>query len=759
MKAIITGVTGQDGSYLAELLVEKGYDVVGIARRSSTDNRQRLRSLRDKPNFRVVEGDVGDPISMDGIIRDNPDVDEVYNLAAQSHVGTSFKQPVYTWDVNAKGPVYIMDAISNYAPHARFYQASTSELFGNNFSAITEPFGIKVPVVSCKNVQRFQNETTHFDPQSPYAVAKRDAHDMVKIYRKQGMWACAGILFNHETITYSTPLIIRDKNGVIDILPIGDIARFHTGVVFDLHKPEYQSGSIASYLDVWDKNCWTKATMVSGYPHEGDKQPRIINARNSCYAATGSHVCIMQDGSEKTTSELNTGDKVDLCDYPCGWNSDVLSLGEAEFLGMLVGDGNLHHDTPRFTNKDMAIKKHFVELWNIFANNATHKFRDSLSGFTGKPVGQVECYGNTNLVMDIYTEDISVFGHKLKKVPKEILNSSTEIMMAFLRGYNTCDGLKANPCTYEFKNFKTNSPTLAAGLLYLISKTTGQKFNITVEESWKYGKQQFYYSINLLSDRKTAKQKCYEVKTLLNQNLSQRAIHRQTGISRSFIRKIAHGYIPNDTHHLERCAAEIKKIIDIPNYHGWFFDLTTDSGTFHAGVGKGVVHNSPRRGSEFVTRKVTQWLGRFLPWKFKASLEKDIPKELDYIQCEKSGEKFPKLRLGNLEACRDWGYAPDYVEGMWRMMQQDEPRDFVLATGETHSVEEFVQESFRIAMIRNWRQYVYTDPEFYRPCEVDFLHGDASLAREVLGWEPSATFKELVRIMVNADRRPECHTQ
>jgi len=265
-------------------------------------------------------------------------------------VGTSFKQPIYTWDVNAKGPVFIMDAITQYAPHARFYQASTSELFGNNF------------VRRVDDDTKWQNEQTPLDPQSPYSVAKRDAHDMVKIYRDRGLWACAGILFNHE---------------------------------------------------------------------------------------------------------------------------------------------------------------------------------------------------------------------------------------------------------------------------------------------------------------------------------------------------------------------------------------------------------SPRRGLNFVTRKVTNWVGKFYPWWYDTRFEWHDEKT-PYLTDEKSGEQYPKLRLGNLVACRDWGYAPDYVKGMWMMMQQDEPRDFVLATGETHSVEEFVEEAFHAAGICNWRRYVYIDPEFYRPCEVDFLHGDATLAREVLGWETSVTFKELVKLMVQADRPSEC---
>ncbi len=137
-------------------------------------------------------------------------------------------------------------------------------------------------------------------------------------------------------------------------------------------------------------------------------------------------------------------------------------------------------------------------------------------------------------------------------------------------------------------------------------------------------------------------------------------------------------------------------------------------------------HESPRRGLEFVTHKITYGVARI-----KLGLANE-------------------LRLGNLEARRDWGYAPDYVRAMWLMLQQDQPDDYVIATGETHSVREFCQEAFDYVGL-DWEKYVVSDPKFYRPAEVDMLVGDASKARRVLGWQPSVTFRQLVRIMVDAD--------
>jgi GDPmannose 4,6-dehydratase len=137
-------------------------------------------------------------------------------------------------------------------------------------------------------------------------------------------------------------------------------------------------------------------------------------------------------------------------------------------------------------------------------------------------------------------------------------------------------------------------------------------------------------------------------------------------------------------------------------------------------------HESSRRGLEFVTHKITNAVARI-----KLGLEHE-------------------LRLGTLDARRDWGYAPDYVRAMWLMLQQDHPDDYVIATGETHSVQEFCQEAFGYVGL-DWQQYVVQDPRFMRPAEVDLLVGDASKAGEKLGWEPSVTFGDLVRIMVDAD--------
>ena len=324
--AVVFGVTGQDGSYLTDLLLSKDYRVIGVARRSSVDTTERLDQNIKNVNFTLIEGDITDGFCVSDIIN-KYEPDEVYNLAAQSHVGTSFKQPTLTWDVTGGGCLNILEAIrvSPRVDNIRFYQASSSEMFGKNFTLTDDG--------------KYQDEDTAFMPQSPYAIAKLAAHHLVRNYRDSyGIHASSGILFNHE---------------------------------------------------------------------------------------------------------------------------------------------------------------------------------------------------------------------------------------------------------------------------------------------------------------------------------------------------------------------------------------------------------SERRGENFVTRKITKWIGKFV------ASGKD--------------ENFPKLRLGNLQARRDWGHAKDYVRGMWLMLQQEEPDDYVIATGETHSVEEFLEYAFEHAGLGNWNQYVYIDPEFFRPAEVDYLLGNQAKARRKLGWEPEIKFRRLAELMTEAD--------
>jgi GDPmannose 4,6-dehydratase len=209
-KALVTGVTGQDGSYLAEFLLEKGYQVVGMVRRTSTTNFERIKHIQDQ--LILAQGDLLDQVSLVDIMKEHQP-DEIYNLAAQSFVPTSWQQPVLTGEFTALGVTRMLEAMRMVAPEARFYQASSSEMFG------------KVREVP-------QNENTPFYPRSPYGVAKAYGHWITVNYRESyDLFACSGMLFNHESprrgLEFSTRKAThgaaRIKLGLEDELPMGNL--------------------------------------------------------------------------------------------------------------------------------------------------------------------------------------------------------------------------------------------------------------------------------------------------------------------------------------------------------------------------------------------------------------------------------------------------------------------------------------------------------------------------------------------------------
>ena len=209
-RALITGLTGQDGSYLCELLLEKGYEVFGMVRRSSTDKFDRVDHLRDR--ITILQGDLLDQLSLISVMEE-AQPDEIYNLAAQSFVPTSWSQPVLTAEFNGIGTTRMLEAIRQVNDKIRYYQASSSEMFGKV---------LEIP----------QKETTPFYPRSPYGVAKVYAHFITVNYRESyNLFACSGILFNHESprrgyefVTRKvTDTVAKIKLGLADKLPLGNL--------------------------------------------------------------------------------------------------------------------------------------------------------------------------------------------------------------------------------------------------------------------------------------------------------------------------------------------------------------------------------------------------------------------------------------------------------------------------------------------------------------------------------------------------------
>jgi GDPmannose 4,6-dehydratase len=652
-RALITGITGQDGSYLADLLLEKGYEVHGMVRRASTETFQRLAHIRD--DIVLHTGDLLDQRSLVDVLRDSKP-DELYNLAAMSFVAASWSQPTLTAEFTAVGVTRILEAMREVVPGARFYQASSSEMFG------------KVREVP-------QRESTPFYPRSPYGVAKCYGHFITVNYRESyDLFAVSGVLFNHECLHAQLPLMVRE-NGMQFVKTPADLVSVRgRGPSVQTYEPE-------GLLEVWDGEDWTPVRAITATRRgrdQSDHRLLSIQSRAGVVEATAHHRMLAADHDQVRADSLEEGDRLALCDempHPPIWT--VLSEEMAEFLGLMVADGWVERDAKRvcFTNNDPELRRRVAELWSRLFAGSGYEW-DGPSGFDpDAKVGRLNLNGAAGarpwLREQLYTKTAH------KQVPPLVLNADSEVWHAFLTGYYAGDGLKEG----KGMSVTTNSPVLAQGLCWMYH-WLDQPASVYVEP--RAGRA--YYTLNLAS-----------------------AVR-----------------VGGKGQHLRKDPAEIRRICEPAEDSEWVFDLETESGRFCAGVGRIVVHNSPRRGLEFVTRKVTHGA---------AAIKLGLRDE---------------LALGNLDAERDWGYAKDYVEAMWLMLQQDEPEDYVIATGEAHSVRELVRVAFEHVGL-DPDNHIRIDSRFLRPAEIEHLVGDYSKAREKLGWEPRTSFEEMIRLMVDAD--------
>jgi GDPmannose 4,6-dehydratase len=652
-RALVTGITGQDGSYLAEHLLTEGYEVIGMVRRASTMNFDRIIPIQDQ--VELVPGDLHDEASLINVLRDHRP-DEVYNLAAQSFVQTSFNQPVLTGEATALGVTRMLDAIRIVDPEIRFYQASSSEMFGKV---------VEVP----------QTETTPFYPRSPYGVAKVYGHWITVNYRESyDLHATSGILFNHECVPAGTPVVVR-RHGYIDILPIEAVVPHRTSP-----KSGRRCTTDGGNYEVWDGRDWSPCLARTATWH--DEEIVTVHGRGGVVTATADHVVYMADGSERPAGQVQEGDEVLLADQPPATLTTTLTEDEAWLLGMLTAEGWVSATgKARVTCGDEAVLAETAIAWTRVAAGEARKWAGPPSAFSDRRTAALDLTGNPAYLRMVREELYNSDGSK--RVPKRILNASPHLQIAYLTAYNLGDGLKAGHGVDPFKAFRTTSPSLAAGLVWLSRTALGRRVCAFQQEGALGGGTSWLIN--------------------LNSSMTQ-------GMKGA---------------HLRKPQAEVRKITR-ETYSGWMFDLATESGRFAAGVGFVVVHNSPRRGVEFVTRKITYGVAR---------IKQGVDKE---------------MRLGNLDAKRDWGFAGDYVKAMWLMVQQDRPGDYVVATGETHSVREFCQLAFAHVGL-DYEQFVVQDERFVRPAEVDYLVGDATKAKRELGWEPEVSFADLVSMMVEAD--------
>jgi GDPmannose 4,6-dehydratase len=436
-------------------------------------------------------------------------------------------------------------------------------------------------------------------------------------------------------------------------------------------------------LEIWDGTEWTAVTAITATrrrPTDAEHNLLSIQARGGVVDVTAHHNMLDSDYDKLPAREVEEGDELAIAEEmpePNEW--DIASLEMAEFLGLMAADGYVHRagTSACFTNNDPLLRSRVAALW-AFLFHGSSKEQTCRSGWnTAVDVHRVNLtrcrLGAEWLREQLYTSS------SFKQVPRIVLNSNREIQQAFIRGYYAGDGLKRG----NGASIKTNSPVLAQGLCWMYH-INGQPASVYVEHRGT----KCYYQLNLASA----------------------------------VRVGAKGQ------HLRRSPAEVRQVLPavVPDDE-WTFDVETGSGMFCAGVGRLVISNSPRRGLEFVTRKIT--------W-HAAAIKHGLKKE---------------LRLGNLDAERDWGYAKDYVEAMWLMLQRDTAEDYVIATGAAHSVRECCEVAFDEAGLGGYEQYVTIDPAFVRPAEVDHLIGNPAKAGADLGWTPKTSFEELIRLMTRSD--------
>jgi GDPmannose 4,6-dehydratase len=657
-KALITGITGQDGSYLAEFLLEKGYEVHGIIRRVALEDPVhrlwRIKHILDK--LVLHSASLESYASIFNVIqRVKPD--ECYHLAAQSFVSYSFEDEFSTISTNINGTHFVLSAIKEKAPRCKFYFAASSEMFGH----------VK---------ETPQNENTPFHPRSPYGISKVAGFDLTRNYREAyGLFALSGILFNHESVPKNSPVIIK-KNGLIDILPIEEL--FHKG---EKHLYEGIKDEYIKQL-VWNGKKWTRIINGTAYV---DKKRKLnfIQTREAAIELTDEHCLFDEDNREIKAEDIKVKDRLYKVEFPKEKNklSDA-DTDLAYFIGYMVGDGHIdERGRIRITGTD---KKEILEVGKLVMNKYGWTYRLKTWGTGGwegcrKKVWQLDI--NNDTVWGRWLGKHIYAVSKEKKIPQFILNNNSKIKSAFLKGYYKADGRQGGYESYQYKGWTTSSAVLNLGLIFLINELTGQR----AKTKMAYVNNNRYYYTQLRSSKSTKGK------------------------------------------HLLKEMNEVIKISRTLNFKdGAFFDLQTESQTFASGGNLVKIHNSPRRGFEFVTRKISNAV---------AEIKLGLSKE---------------LRIGNLEAKRDWGFAGDYVWAMWLMLQQEHPEDFVIATNETHSVKEFVELSFGHLGL-NWEKYVKIDKDLYRPSEVHVLKGDYSKARKKLKWKPTIKFEELVRLMVDAD--------
>ena len=750
-KALITGITGQDGSYLAEFLLEKGYEVIGMVRRTSTVNFARIKHIQDK--ITLVSGDLLDQTSLIRIL-DKHQPDEVYNLAAQSFVPTSFEQPVFTGEVTALGVTRLLEAIRIVNPKIKFYQASSS-------------VDGKTPVLVRRNGQvELMAIEDLMPPDAPPGEATVPLEG-VEVLTVNDDYEVVFAPVSHISRHFKDHLYtIRFSTGG-ELKVTGD----HSVIVFD-----DEGRLVEKRVDELKKGDYLISYVGSQFPKQASLEiPSGLEVRQEYRSRTKDY----RESIEVTPQLM-------------------------KFLGYYLAEGHCDLDPVR-----RLYRVSFT--FNINENGYIRELKElaqalfpSLTVYeTPKPEANSITITIIGKAVASLCAQFGTTAHT-KRIPAWVWELEPKLIYEFLIGYLGDAYIRETEITYT-----TINPRLATELVYLMRNAglgcriykrhnpahlspqgvlipPADCYDIKISSRYikqllgdgkhlKHWKQSALECLPSVIFRKAFENTCYHkiaykplaskdkikhlaeehnvelpphLKALLNSPLGIvkiTSIKKEEGefwvydLSVPEGQRFWGGNVPVLLHNSEMFG----KVREVPQnentpfyprspygvakvYAHWITVNYRESYGIFACSGILFNHESPRRGLEFVTRKVTYGAA-----KIKLGLAKE-------------------LRLGNLDARRDWGYAGDYVKAMWLMLQQPEPGDYVVGTGETHSVRELCEVAFGYLGL-DWRKYVVQDPAFFRPADVDLLVADPTKARTKLGWKPTVSFEELIKMMVDAD--------
>lgn len=646
--AFITGVTGQDGSILAKQLLEKGYTVVGMKRRTSLINTDRLDEDSDvffHPNFKLEYGNMTDSSCLYRLLQ-KYQPNEIYNLAAQSHVRVSFEVPEETLDVVAGGTLKLLEAYRQIVPHARFYQASSSEMYGDNPEAP-------------------QNEETKMMPASPYACAKLYAHNLCRNYREAyGLHISCGILFNHESPVRGETFVTRKitmaaariKLGKQEILKLGNLdAKRDWGLADDY--------CINKDVPILTPSGWKYFDEIS----PGDE---IINFDPQKNTLSRDIVLKVVEPKVQTSRKIRlTGRSIDLT---CTPNHRIYYQQKSK-----ISKGGWS-DWKVATAQEMHEKFSSLSLRTKYDYRFPH-FQD----YSGEELAiitddQIYLVGALLAEGHLRTSHKPSSGHRVTVSQSHIANPKihSKLNEIFIKlGFSPSTRINNSGVTEWCFNaedsekilswFDTNDLHVMPSWAYSLSSRQARiLFDSMMDCDGHWG------SLTYTSKRTLLLVDFQSIAALAGfQTTKPRQVKSGCWVVTAIAKRKKYSYVTN----IEEIDDGITDV--------WC--VSTNNGTIV----------SRDNGSITIS--------------------------------------------GNCHA-------------MWLMLQQPEPDDYVIATGETHTVREFLEETFSLAGL-NVEKHLMIDERLFRPHEVPLLLGDATKAKEKLGWTPTVTFKELVKIMYEED--------